>query len=76
MEDCDLTPGALYNRVCGIFSVNAAVAAGANRAKSLCDCSSPYLVHIRTDATQDEPTGDDESGSNRGVCFEYMQVEC
>merc|ERR1712241_592649 len=65
------------NKYCGdVLSSNRAMAAVDN---VICDCSSPFVVGIVTDAAA---TGEDETGGtgnlqqSRGLCLDYKQKPC
>jgi len=66
----------LSGRVCGlVFSTNSAGTATGDLDTTICTCSPPFTVGIKTDAAADAGAIT-TAGFNRGACLEYTQVPC
>jgi len=69
---CSSSAGKLSSKYCGSYFPLYGIAVASNIVyNSVCDCTSPFYVGIRTDAAVGSALN-----RNRGVCLDYMQVPC
>ena len=72
-ESCSKATSNLHTRYCGAFL--SPTKEGLNHL-SICDCTEPFMVDIRTDGVADYEVAEEMLVQSRGVCLQFIQLPC